>query len=269
MLTILISNDDGIHATGINVLAKRLALDPQFAVYVVAPDRERSATGHSLTLHKPLRFEKASVIGASKEAWLTSGTPSDCIKFGVTELLKSLPDIVISGINSSANLGSEILYSGTVAAAREGALLKIPSLAISLNNNNSLIAHYDSAAEFTYRLIHYLMKIKFTTVFKETYLLNINVPNLAFDKIHGVAITEPGLRLYNDQFERRLDPRGKHYYWLTGEIGCVEEEENTDIFAIEHKMISVSPIALSLSCRQTMEKLATCPGLVQLVSHEA
>ncbi len=262
MKTLLLSNDDGITALGIKVLARQLA--KSFKVVVVAPDRQRSASGHALTLHKPLRFEKTDIIQPDIESWFTSGTPCDCIKFGVTQILGSAPDLIISGINSGANLGGEIFYSGTVAAAREGALLQIPSIAISLFSHNDFAKHYDSAAIFLDGFIKTMFSINLENVFKKTNLLNINVPDLSLDKIKEVVITEPGIRLYNDQFEKRIDPRGKEYFWLNGQTLNIAEAKNSDIYALEQNKISISPISLNLSCHESVENLKHYPQILNL-----
>jgi len=258
-LRILVSNDDGVHARGIRVLSKRLAQEPDNAVYVVAPDRERSATGHSLTLHKPLRVEEVQLERSLKGAWSTSGTPSDCVKFAVSALLKQPPAVVISGINSGPNLGSEILYSGTVSAAMEGAFLNIPAIAVSLVGDGE--KRYEVAAEFVSRLVAILP----TSGLPSRTVLNVNVPNVSAEEIRGVRITELGVRLYNDYFEKRMDPRGKVYYWLAGHAVEEGEGEGTDVRAVLNKMISVTPLTFNMTDRPIMEKLGSWMELQRLV----
>ncbi len=262
MKTLLISNDDGIMALGIKVLACELASD--YKVLVVAPDRQRSASGHALTLHKPLRFDKTDIIGPSVEAWYTSGTPCDCIKFGVTKILPKSPDLIISGINSSANLGTEIFYSGTVAAAREGALLNIPSIAVSLFSDTVFAKNYSTAAVFMKNFVKSLFKADLKNIFKTSNLLNINVPDLPLASINSVSLTRPGFRLYNDQFEQRIDPRGKEYYWLNGHTLNVDEASDSDIIAVEKNNISISPISLNLACDESIKYLQNFPQILHL-----
>jgi 5'-nucleotidase len=238
-MRILVSNDDGIWAPGIRVLAERLSRDHE--IYVVAPDRERSATGHALTLHKPLRVEESEIDPKIKGSWWTTGTPSDCVKFAVGCLLKdNPPDLVISGINSQPNLGGEILYSGTVSAAMEGCFLDIPSIAVSIGAGGH--RHYDLAAEFISRLIMNISIPQSGHLF-----LNVNVPNVPASAIAGVRVTKLGVRAYKDYFEKRVDPRGKTYYWLAGEVIEEGEEEGTDCWCMSHKIISITPIKFDMT----------------------
>lgn len=216
-MNILVSNDDGIFALGIRALANALA-EAGHTVTVVCPDRERSATGHGLTLHRPLRVNQVEeVFNPAVTAWACSGTPSDCVKLALDAILPSSPDFVVSGINHGANLGTDVLYSGTVSAAMEGVLEGIPSIAISLTS----FAHkeFQPAAEFATELVARLEK----TPLALPILLNVNVPPIAAEDIKGAVIARQGIRRYFDQFEKRTDPRGKTYYWLAGEV--MEEGE--------------------------------------------
>lgn len=258
-MRILISNDDGIWARGIRVLAERIARDPEHHVYVVAPDRERSATGHALTLHKPLRVEEVEIDAKVKGCWWTTGTPSDCVKFAVGHLIEEPIDLVISGINSGPNLGGEILYSGTVSAAMEGAFLDIPSIAVSMGSGGP--RHYEVGAEFIARLVKILPDSNLGRLF-----LNINVPNVPFHDLAGVQVTKLGVRAYNDHFEKRVDPRGKVYYWLAGEAIEEGEEEGTDAWCMAHKIISVTPIAFNMTDMSMKTRLEGWDGLKQLKS---
>lgn len=246
-MKILVSNDDGITAPGIRVLAERLSRDHE--TYVCAPDRERSATGHALTLHKPLRVEQVELDPKIKGAWLTTGTPSDCVKFAVGCLLSDdRPDLVVSGINSHPNLGGEILYSGTVSAAMEGIFLDIPSIAVSIGPGGH--RHYDVAADFISRLI--------TTVaipHSGRLFLNVNVPNVPGSAIAGARFTKLGVRAYKDYFEPRVDPRGKTYYWLAGEVIEEGEEEGTDAWCMSHNIISITPIKYDMTDSKKLAEL--------------
>lgn len=257
-MKILISNDDGINAKGIRVLAQRLAQEKEHEVFVVAPDRERSATGHSLTLHKPLRTEEIE-IAANIKAWSTSGTPSDCVKLAVTQLIgRPAPDIVISGINHGPNLGSEVLYSGTVAAAMEGAFMDIPSIAVSHLYGET--RHFETAAEFIARLIKVFPKAQLA----RRSLLNVNVPCIPIEQVKGVLITELGVRLYDDYFEKRSDPRGRVYYWLAGQAIETDEAETSDVWAVLNDFVSVTPIAFNMTDHAAKAKLQAVDELQRL-----
>lgn len=264
-MKILISNDDGINARGLRTLATRLAQEPGNQVYVCAPERERSATGHGLTLHKPLRVEEVNLGDKVKGAWFTTGTPSDCVKFAVGFLLqKEPPDFVLSGINAGPNLGGEILYSGTVSAAMEGAFFNIPSIAISLPGSGH--RNYDVAADFIARLLPLLQAAQ---VMVGKTLLNINVPNVAREQIKGVAATELGVRAYNDYFEKRVDPRGKVYYWLAGEAIEEGEREGTDAWCVAHNIISLTPISFNMTDFKMLDKLQQWSKLSQALEQSA
>lgn len=211
-MKVLISNDDGIFALGIRTLANALVAAGH-QVTVVCPDRERSATGHGLTLHKPLRVEQVEGVFASAvTAWACSGTPSDCVKLALDAILPAAPDFVISGINQGANLGTDVLYSGTVSAAMEGVLEGIPSIAISLTSFS--YQNFQPAANFAVHLMAQLERQPLHL----PLLLNVNVPPVEASKISGAVVARQGIRRYFDQFDKRVDPRGKTYYWLAGEV---------------------------------------------------
>lgn len=249
-MKLLISNDDGISALGIRTLANTLA-KAGYDVTVVCPDRERSATGHGLTLHDPIRAEKVeSIFHPTIRAWACSGTPSDCVKLALGALLEGSPDFVLSGINHGSNLGTDILYSGTVAAAMEGVREGIPSIAFSLCSHTS--REFQAAATFATNLIARLTK----QPFPEAMMLNVNVPPVKPEEIVGVTITRQGIRRYFDTFEKRVDPRGRTYYWLAGEVlEDVEQPEHlhlpseipTDVQAIRDNYISVTPLHYNLT----------------------
>ncbi len=247
-MKLLISNDDGIFALGIRSLANGLA-EAGHDVTVVCPDRERSATGHGLTLHQPIRAEVIeSVFHPTVKAWACSGTPSDCVKLALWAILDSPPDFVLSGINHGSNLGTDILYSGTVSAAMEGVIEGIPSIAISLASFSS--KEFQGAVTFAKNLLTQLA----TQPLRSVMLLNVNVPALKSEEISGVALTRQGVRRYIDVFEKRVDPRGKTYYWLAGELlEEVEPEPNlpqhfpTDVEAIRNNYITVTPLQYNLT----------------------
>ncbi|MBW4469035.1 MAG: 5'/3'-nucleotidase SurE [Stenomitos rutilans HA7619-LM2] len=255
-MKLLISNDDGIFALGIRSLANRLA-EAGHHVTVVCPDRERSATGHGLTLHQPIRADIVeSVFHPNVKAWACSGTPSDCVKLALWALLDGPPDLVLSGINHGSNLGTDVLYSGTVSAAMEGVIEGIPSLAFSLASFAS--SEFQPAAAFAESLVAQLAK----QPLPELLLLNVNVPAVAAEAIAGVKVTRQGVRRYIDVFEKRLDPRGKTYYWLAGELledvaepSEVTDQAPTDVEAIRANYITVTPLQYNLTAATGLASL--------------
>lgn len=266
-MNILISNDDGIFALGMRTLASTLATAGH-QVTVVCPDRERSATGHGLTMHKPIRAEMIeSVFQDDIEAWSCSGTPADCVKLALGALMATPPEVVVSGINHGANLGTDVVYSGTVSAAMEGVMEGIPAIAVSLTSFTQ--GSFAPAADF----IRDLLADGDRFPLGSPMLLNVNVPAVAAAEIKGAKLTRQGIRRYFDQFEKRLDPRGKTYYWLAGE--AVEEIEDplpnqgwppdlktsmaaipTDVQAIRDRYISVTPLHYNLTAVGDLLNLA-------------
>ena len=246
-MRILLTNDDGYDAPGIQALADHLSKNHE--IYIVAPDRERSATGHAITIHSPLRVE---VINESRgiKGWKVNGTPTDCIKMAYEALLNSdKPELVLSGINEGPNLGTDILYSGTVAAAFEGWLYGCPAFAVSLYEGKRRAYH--TAAEFIEQLIYKLSEYR---LLQENPLLNINFPE-GFQETKGVKVTELGLRRYENIFEKRTDPRGKSYYWLAGDVVDDHENENSDILAVKTGWVSVTPLKINLTDYDLGERL--------------
>jgi len=255
LMKLLVGNDDGIFAPGVRTLANTLAADHD--VTVVCPDRERSATGHGLTIHQPIRAEQVTSIFAKQvQAWACSGTPADCIKLALGGLLDSSPDFVLSGINQGPNLGTDVLYSGTVSAAMEGVIEGITSLAFSYASFTD--HHFQPAADFANGLLHHLI----ANPLPQPMLLNVNVPALPAEQIKGVAMTRQGIRRYHDIFEKRTDPRGKTYYWLAGEV--IEDLEDqpsdaltlTDVQAMRQQLITVTPLQYNLTATNTLSPLA-------------
>jgi len=250
-MKILISNDDGILANGIRALTE--ALSPYHEVYIIAPDRERSAAGHSLTLHTPLRVEEVDAKYGAKRCWMTTGTPGDCVKIGINAILapEEMPDLVISGINHGPNLGADILYSGTVSCAMEGAMSGIPSFATSLASMHCEYDDFKVSAEVIRALIDNIGDYKLAP----KTILNINIPGLEKDDIGGIAITELGRRMFTDEYEKRVDPRGKVYYWMAGELIKETENDNTDIAAVRNNLISITPITFEMTRTSIMNEL--------------
>ena len=250
-MKILVSNDDGILSNGIRALIE--GLSPCHDVYVVAPDRERSAAGHSLTLHSPLRVEEVDAKYGAKKCWMTTGTPGDCVKLAINAILSEdeKPDIVISGINHGPNLGADILYSGTVSCAMEGAMMGYPSIATSLASLRNEYEDFKFASEFIAQLINKLDKYKIP----QKTILNVNIPGLEKEDIAGIAITEMGNRIFTDDYEKRIDPRGKVYYWMAGELINEPENASTDIAAIRNNKISITPVTYEMTRTNIMQNL--------------
>ena len=250
-MKILISNDDGINAYGIAALASNLSKNHE--VYIVAPDRERSAAGHSLTLHTPLRVDEIKPRYGAKRCWTTNGTPGDCVKIAINAILapEEKPDIIITGINHGPNLGSDILYSGTVSCAMEGAVMGFPSLAVSTCGLSFNENSFDYTAEFVSKFLPKVSEIKFP----EKTILNINVPGVPEHDITGVAITTLGTQMFTNEYQRRIDPRGKEYYWMAGELITEAKNDTTDINAVRWNKISITPITFEMTNRSIIPSL--------------
>ncbi len=249
MPLILLTNDDGIFAPGINALRAAMEQIPGMEVWAVAPDRERSASGHAITMYRPLFPTRVTIPGATAPCYSVTGTPADSAKLAIEELLPRRPDLVISGINRGSNLGTDMFYSGTVAAALEGPILGIPAIASSLNSFSS--QDYSVAAAFTAELAQKVL----AEGLPAGTLLNVNVPALPREEIKGVRITKMGRRLYRDQWDKRTDPRGRTYYWLAGELAEIDNPPDSDVVAVEQGYISVTPAQLDLTRYDQVERL--------------
>jgi 5'-nucleotidase len=250
-MIILLTNDDGIYAEGIQTMGEKLLSDENIELYVVAPDHEQSATGHSITMHRPLRTEAVKFYhNPNLKGWSVNGTPADCVKLAVEYLLPKKPDLVISGINNGSNLGNDILYSGTVSAAIEAIILGVPALAVSLTEHMNSDFHF--AADFTFKLVRV---IEDNNLPKNT-LLNINIPGTKRDEIAGIAVTRLGTRQYRNAFQERIDPRGKNYFWLAGEVvDTFHDDEDTDVAAIHNSFISITPLHFDLTNFKLLDTL--------------
>lgn len=244
-MKLLLTNDDSIYAAGLAELWS--ALKEIADITVVAPDRERSATGHGITVDRPLRAEHLSLFDG--QAWAVDGTPADCVKLAVNCLLEEKPDLVIAGINRGPNLAIDVLYSGTVSGALEGIIMGIPALAVSVTDYEH--PDYRYAALFTKMLIP---KVLHSSICKDT-LLNVNVPSLPAGEIEGLQVTRLGSRRYLNSFDVRTDPRGRKYYWLGGDILDVENEADTDVAAVGKKMVSITPIHVDLTNYRALDLL--------------
>ncbi len=240
---ILISNDDGITSPGIAALERSLSEIGE--VVVVAPDRDQSASSHALSLHRPLRVERVA-----HNKYSVNGTPTDCVNLAVNGLIKGArPNLVVSGINKGVNVGEDVTYSGTVSAAMEGTLLRIPSVAISVMGKKDFI--FEPSAEYAKTVARFVLRNRLP---KNT-LLNINVPNLPLEKIKGIKITKQGKRYYNDPIIKNKDPRGKNYYWIGGDELAFIKTPGSDIVSVMSGYISITPIKLDFTDYSYLETL--------------
>lgn len=243
----LLTNDDGIYAGGLGALYRELS---QIAdCQIVAPEVEQSAVGHAITIFRPLMVRRANKNGQFL-GYAVAGTPADCVKIGIRELAETPFDLVVSGINQGANVGVNVLYSGTVSAATEAAMMGVPSLAVSLDARRE--ADFSCAARYARKIAEFIMAGKF----KGKAALNVNVPNLPEDKIKGVAVTKQGRTRLIENFEKRVDPRDNTYYWLAGESRCPEDEGlDSDAQALRNGWVSVTPIQYDLTCYALLAEL--------------
>ena len=244
--SILIVNDDGIQSPGIQALAQ--AMDNLGSITIVAPDKEQSAKSHSITLSDPIRLKSVNLKKGLK-GWSVKGTPVDCAKIALKSLLKIKPDLMISGINLGSNLGKNLIYSGTISAAYEGAIQGIPSAAISLDSFQA--KEFTAAKQVSISIATYLLKNKIP---KGT-MLNVNVPYIRKNKIKGFRVTRQGRSSFIDTFERRVDPRGRPYFWIKGEIRNTDSSVEFDGEAILNGYVSITPIAFDLTDKLFINKL--------------
>jgi 5'-nucleotidase len=246
--TILLSNDDGVNAPGLTALRREIATIGR--AVVVAPDREMSAASHSLTVHVPLRANRVA-----DDVIKVEGTPTDCVLLAVQRLLPERPDLVVSGINRGANLGNDVTYSGTVAAAMEGTILGIPSIAISLDRSEDQKYDYRFAASVARELALVVLE----RGLPEGTLLNVNVPNRPAEEIKGIATARLGKQIYEESIVKKTDPRGRGYYWIGGQVSTWKVEPDTDLAIVADGWVSVTPIELDLTDYDGLEALAAWP----------
>jgi 5'-nucleotidase len=239
---ILLSNDDGYQATGLRMLAD--VLSENHDISVVAPDRDRSGASNSLTLERPLRAHVSE-----NGFYYVNGTPTDCVHLAITGLLESEPDMVISGINSGANMGDDVLYSGTVAAAMEGRFLGLPAIAVSLASFE--LGHFETAANAVAKIVEHLQ----SEPIKKDSILNINVPNLPADQILGIKATRLGNRHKSEGVIKQTDPRGESMYWVGPPGKAQDAGEGTDFYAVENGFISVTPLQIDLTRYDSLQYL--------------
>jgi 5'-nucleotidase len=237
-MRILLTNDDGIYGEGLRVFHDALRVNHE--VTVVAPDRERTAVSHGITLHQPLRAQRV-VFNGQSHGYAVNGTPADCVKLGVLEILGQKPDLVISGLNPGANVGVNINYSGTVAAAKEAALGGIPAIAASIEGREPY--HYDTSARF----ILYLVETVARRGLVPGTFLNVNFPNLPLQRITGVRISRHGLAVFKEYMEKRVDPRDRPYYWQGADMQVFGDELDIDGAALRGGYISITPIKCDMT----------------------
>jgi 5'-nucleotidase len=233
-MRILLSNDDGYFAPGLACLAEALSVIAD--ITVVAPERDRSGSSNSLTLDRPLSLKKSH-----NGFYYVNGTPTDCVHLAVTGMLESLPDMVVSGINDGANMGDDTIYSGTVAAATEGFLLGIPSIAISLAGFST--GNFSTAARIATELVQRFENNKF----HQAILLNVNIPDLAYDELQGIEVTRLGRRHKAEPVIKSQSPRGETVYWVGAAGPAQDIGEGTDFLAIQRGQVSVTPLQIDLT----------------------
>jgi len=245
-MKLLLSNDDGIYAEGLGALHRRLS--GTCSTVVVAPDQECSAISHAITLEIPIRSHKISLNNGDK-AYAVSGTPADCIKLAIVELLEERPDLMISGINPGANTGVHINYSGTLAAAREAVFYGIPAIAVSIMGKTP--GYYDQAAQF----VEDLAKKVMANGLPEGTFLNVNIPDLPLERIRGVRISNQNLALPCEKMEKRFDPRKRPYYWHGVAAQASGGDSGSDVAVIAKDYISITPIKCDMTDYQSIQML--------------
>lgn len=244
---ILVTNDDGISAKGIFSLVE--AVSGFGEIVIVAPDKPQSGMGHAITMNHPLRMSKSQLF-PEFEAYTCTGTPVDCVKLAIYEVLKRKPDLLVSGINHGANTSTNVLYSGTMSAAVEGAMENIPSVGFSLCNYES-DADFSGAKEIVKQVVAKMLEGKFP----ENICLNVNVPDLPSNKIKGIKICKQANAFWEDRFDKRLDQFGNPYYWMTGDFAMQNSDEDTDLYAIMEGYASIVPTQFDMTAHQVIENL--------------
>ncbi len=247
---ILVTNDDGVQAPGLLALAQEMRKLGKVTVF--APDKNWSASGHVKTMDRPLRVRETTLADGSS-AYTSDGAPSDCVALPLLGLIHEKIDIVVSGINPNANLGHDVTYSGTVTAAMEAVIDGLPGIAVSLDSpeNNKSKLDYSAAASVARQVTRRVLK----KGLPEGVVLNVNVPYLPKDELKGFMITRQGLRLYRDELDRRLDPRGRPYYWIGGEAPTGVDEPGTDFGALRAGYVSITPLQLDLTHHKMVDEL--------------
>jgi 5'-nucleotidase len=249
-MRVLVSNDDGVDAPGIRILAQGLR-DAGHEVIIVAPDRDRSGASNSLTLDMPVR-----VVQLDEGSWRVYGTPTDCVHVAITGMLELEPDMVVSGINNAANLGDDVIYSGTVAAAMEGRFLGLPALALSLVSSDHKGRHYETAARAAVEII---ARLAVDPLPADT-ILNVNVPDVAWEAVKGFEVTRLGNRHRAEPCTPQQDPRGRTWWWIGAAGAAQDAGPGTDFHAVHTDHISITPIHVDLTRFQALEQVASWVG---------
>lgn len=244
-MNILVVNDDGYDSPGINVLVD--SLQGLGSIYVVAPKTEKSATSRAVTFANPIKVEPFERAGI-KQGWRIVGTPTDCVKLAIGKLLPRKPDLVVSGINHGDNAGSDIAYSGTVAAAAEGVAHGVPSIAFSITTHN-----HEIDMSVVVQTVKYLLSFMRPEAILPGNLLNVNVPAVAPERIKGIRITTQGIKRYHNIMEERKDPRGNSYYWLGGREEAEPQDKDTDVVRLKENYISITPLQLDFTAYDTLD----------------
>jgi len=245
-MRILLTNDDGIYARGLSTLYEELSQEAQ--CLIVAPEIEQSAVGHAITIFRPLMVRRATKNGKFL-GYAVYGTPADCVKIGIKELAEKPVDMVVSGINRGSNAGINVLYSGTVSAATEAAIMGIPAIAISLDTHKE--------ADFTYaaRFARKMVRLIADNPAINCSAINVNIPCLPAGEIKGVVVVRQGKSNIIETFEKRVDPRENIYYWISGDLGSVSEAKDTDVAALASGFITITPIQYDLTRYDLMDTL--------------
>ena len=244
---ILVTNDDGITAPGLKALVQ--VASKLGKVVVIAPDSPQSGMGHAITVNSPIRIDKSEVFDEIK-SFTCSGTPVDCVKVGIFHVLKRKPDLIVSGINHGSNAATNVIYSGTMSAAVEGAMENIPSIGFSLDD-------FSHEADFkpTQHFAEIIIKKCLEKDFPTNVCLNVNVPKLKTKELKGIKICRQAMAFWEDRFDERLDPLGKKYYWLTGEFKDQEQADDTDMAAMKNGYVAVVPIQFDMTAHHAIPQL--------------
>lgn len=245
---ILITNDDGITAPGIRELIK--IMNEIGEVYVIAPDKPQSGMGHAITINSTLRVEKIALDQGPQQEWACSGTPVDCVKLAINQILPKKPDLCVSGINHGSNSSINVIYSGTMSAAIEGGIEGIPSIGFSLCDY-SFSANFKAAKKY----IKSITENVITHKLPEGVVLNVNIPKADEKQLKGIKICRQANALWEEEFDKRIDPKGKTYYWLTGKWSNLDKGDDTDEWALNHNYISIVPIRFDMTAFHFLEKI--------------
>lgn len=244
MKNVLLSNDDGIESRGIWALKEHF--EEHFNVFVVAPDRERSATGHSISLHDPIRLK----VVEEDRVFAVNGTPVDAVHLALHGVVKEKIDVVVTGINRGLNLGTDVFYSGTISAASQAKTLSIPAVAVSIDVSSRPV-HYETAAYVARRVVEKIDEKKV----ESGIILSVNVPNLEIHEIEGIEITRLGKRFYNDRLIEREDPKRNKYYWIEGAHAHDILDEGTDVKAVHERRVSITPLRFDITAGDYIDTL--------------